>query len=126
MSQPDLVELKEQQYKDPRAKEDFARFHERTRTREPDFIYEVVRIVMSLIGWVFFRVRGYHPERVPADVARVLLQVLAEPPSDLPIPGGQTTFGQLEAAQAAGDLASLRAHGRRVARITPEQLEALE
>ena len=66
MSQPDLVELKEQQYKDPRAKEDFDRFHERTRTREPDFIYEVVRIVMSLIGWVFFRVRGYHPERVPA------------------------------------------------------------
>jgi 1-acyl-sn-glycerol-3-phosphate acyltransferase len=66
MSQPDLVELKEQQYKDPRSQESFDRFHERTRTHEPDFIYEVVRIVMSLIGWVFFRVRGYHPERVPA------------------------------------------------------------
>jgi 1-acyl-sn-glycerol-3-phosphate acyltransferase len=65
MSQPDLVELKEQQYKDPRSKEDFDRFHERTRTRQPDFIYEVVRIVMSLMGWVLFRVRGYHAERVP-------------------------------------------------------------
>src|SRR3954451_8798907 len=66
MSQPELVELKEQQYKDPRSKASFDHFHERTRTREPDFIYEVVRIVMSLIAWVFFRVRGYHPERVPA------------------------------------------------------------
>ena len=58
MSQPELVELKEQVYKDPRPKEHFDRFHERTRTHEPDFIYEVVRIVMSLIAWVFFRVRG--------------------------------------------------------------------
>ena len=66
MSQPDLVELKEQQYKDPRAKEDFDRFHERTRTREPDFIYEVVRILTSLMGWVFFRVSNTHAERVPA------------------------------------------------------------
>ena len=50
MSQPELVELKEQVYKDPRPKEHFDRFHERTRTREPDFMYEVVRILMSLIG----------------------------------------------------------------------------
>jgi 1-acyl-sn-glycerol-3-phosphate acyltransferase len=66
MSQPELVELKEQVYKDPRPKEHFDRFHERTRTREPDFVYELVRIVMSLIAWIFFRVRGRNPERVPA------------------------------------------------------------
>ena len=42
MSQPELAELKEQDYKDPRPKEHFDRFHERTRTREPDFVYEVV------------------------------------------------------------------------------------
>src|SRR3954465_3133694 len=67
MSQPpELVQLKEQQYKDPRPKEAFDRFHERTRLREPDFIYEVVRILMSLIAWVCFRLRGYNPERVPA------------------------------------------------------------
>ena len=66
MSQPELVELKEQVYKDPRPKEHFDRFHERTRTREPDFFYELTRIVMCLIAWVFFRVRGFHPERVPA------------------------------------------------------------
>src|SRR3954463_3933882 len=61
-----LVALKPQVYRDPRPKEHFDRFHERTRTREPDFVYELVRIVTSLIAWVFFRVRGYHPERVPA------------------------------------------------------------
>jgi 1-acyl-sn-glycerol-3-phosphate acyltransferase len=66
MTQPELVELKEQVYKDPRPKEHFDRFHERTRTRRPDFVYELVRIVMSLIAWIFFRVRGVHPERVPA------------------------------------------------------------
>ena len=44
MSQPELVELKEQVYKDPRPKEHFDRFHERTRTHRPNFVYEVVRI----------------------------------------------------------------------------------
>ena len=66
MGQPELVEIKEQQYKDPRPAEAFDRFHARTRTRQPDFAYEVVRIVMTLMAWVLFRVRGYHPERVPA------------------------------------------------------------
>jgi 1-acyl-sn-glycerol-3-phosphate acyltransferase len=66
MSQDELVELKEQQYKDSRSQDSFDRFHERTRTREPDFIYEVVRILMSLMAWIFFRARNEHPERVPA------------------------------------------------------------
>jgi hypothetical protein len=56
----------------------------------------------------------------------VFLQMVSEPRSDLPIPGKPITFGQLEAAQADGDLASLRGHGRRVTRITLDQLEALE
>ena len=66
MSQPELVEIKESQYKDPRPKEHFDQFHERTRTREPDVFYELVRILMSLMSWVFFRVSNTHPERVPA------------------------------------------------------------
>jgi 1-acyl-sn-glycerol-3-phosphate acyltransferase len=66
MGQDDLVELKETQYKDARPKEDFDRFHQRTRTREPDFIYEVVRILMCLMGWIFFRLSTTHTERVPA------------------------------------------------------------
>lgn len=55
----------------------------------------------------------------------VFLQVTGTPEADLPIPGRPYTFATLEAAQALGDLASLRAHGRRVARLTLEELEAL-
>jgi 1-acyl-sn-glycerol-3-phosphate acyltransferase len=72
MSQPELTQLKEQVYKDAREKERFDRFHARTRTHEPDLAYEVVRIVTSLIAWIFFRTRGVHPERVPAAGAVIL------------------------------------------------------
>ena len=66
MSQPELVEIKESVYKDPRPAEHFDRFHKRTRTHRPNFVYEVVRILMSLMAWIFFRARNEHPERVPA------------------------------------------------------------
>ncbi|HWK25057.1 MAG TPA: lysophospholipid acyltransferase family protein [Solirubrobacter sp.] len=62
----ELAELKEQVYKDPRPPEHFAPFHTRTRTHRPNVMYELVRIVMSLIAWVFFRAGHVHPERVPA------------------------------------------------------------
>ena len=66
MSQPELSELKEQVYKDSREGAEFDRFHQRTRTHRPNFVYEVVRILMSLMAWIFFRARNEHPERVPA------------------------------------------------------------
>ena len=67
-----LAQLKEQVYEDPRPKEAFDAYHERTRTRKPNFVYEVVRIAMSLIAWTFFRTRAYHPERVPVAGAVIL------------------------------------------------------
>ena len=57
--------MKAQVYKDPRPKEYFDRFHERSRTREPDWVYEVVRILTSLYAWTFFRARGIGAENVP-------------------------------------------------------------
>jgi transaldolase / glucose-6-phosphate isomerase len=42
--------------------------------------------------------------------------------ADVPIPGRPYTFGTLIDAQALGDLRSLRGRGRRVARVTLEQL----
>jgi glucose-6-phosphate isomerase len=49
---------------------------------------------------------------------------LAEPPKeDLPIPGQPYSFGTLVAAQATGDLESLRAHDRRVGRVRSADLE---
>src|SRR3954468_16373133 len=72
MAQPELSELRDQVYRDARSAEHFNRFHARTRTREPDMVYELTRILMSLMAWVFFRARGRHPERVPAVGAVIL------------------------------------------------------
>jgi 1-acyl-sn-glycerol-3-phosphate acyltransferase len=52
------VELKPQVYKDPRPKEYFDRFHERGRTREPDWVYDAVRMVTSLYAYAFLRTRA--------------------------------------------------------------------
>ena len=65
MTDPEFVSLKEQVYKDPRPASHFTRFHERSRTREPDWVYELVRIATTLYSWVFFRVRGIGAENVP-------------------------------------------------------------
>ena len=47
----------------------------------------------------------------------VFLQITASPTRDLAIPGRKITFGQVEAAQALGDMAVLEERGRRVMRI---------
>jgi 1-acyl-sn-glycerol-3-phosphate acyltransferase len=57
--------IKPQVYKDPRPAETFDRFHERTRTHRPDFVYEIVRVATTLYAWTVFRVRGIHAEKVP-------------------------------------------------------------
>ena len=44
-STPDLAPMKAQVYKDPRPKEYFDRFHERARTRDPDWVYTAVRLL---------------------------------------------------------------------------------
>jgi len=62
----DLTAIKAQVYKDPRPESHFARFHERSRTRDPDWVYEAVRIATTLYSWTFFRTRGISPENVPA------------------------------------------------------------
>jgi 1-acyl-sn-glycerol-3-phosphate acyltransferase len=64
-SPPDLTPIRAQVYKDPRPKEYFDRFHERSRTRDPDWVYEVVRMATSLYAWTFFRARGIDPVKVP-------------------------------------------------------------
>ncbi|MCC6381358.1 MAG: bifunctional transaldolase/phosoglucose isomerase [Dehalococcoidia bacterium] len=55
----------------------------------------------------------------------VFFQIVQDDVLDLPIPGREYTFGQLKRAQALGDLASLKAHGRRVARTTIGHLTEL-
>jgi 1-acyl-sn-glycerol-3-phosphate acyltransferase len=62
---PDLAPIKAQVYKDPRPKEHFDGFHHRSRTREPDWVYEATRLVTSLYAWTFFRARGVDAVKVP-------------------------------------------------------------
>jgi len=62
---PELAAIKEQVYRDPRPKEYFDRFHERSRTREPDFAYEGVRILTTIYALTFFRARCISSEKVP-------------------------------------------------------------
>src|SRR3954468_7062288 len=61
------MSLKEQVYKDPRPPEHFDRFHERTRSRRPDWVYELVRFVLTPYLLIVFRARTIDTDKVPAD-----------------------------------------------------------
>src|SRR5947208_6557208 len=65
MTPEDLAPMKEQVYKDPRPAEHFTPYHERTRGRDPDWVYEVVRVVTTLWGYIAFRARCIGAENVP-------------------------------------------------------------
>ena len=55
----------------------------------------------------------------------VCIQIVRDEDDDLAIPGRPAGFGELQRAQALGDLESLHALGRRVARVTLEELAEL-
>jgi 1-acyl-sn-glycerol-3-phosphate acyltransferase len=63
----ELASMREQVYTDPRPKEHFDRFHERARTREPDWAYELVRIVTSLYAYTLLRARSITPAFITAE-----------------------------------------------------------
>src|SRR3954454_17389962 len=65
MPPEDLAPMKQQVYKDPRPAEHFTPFHDRTRRRDPDFVYEVVRVLTTLWGYIAFRARCIRAENVP-------------------------------------------------------------
>ena len=62
-----LAPMRDQVYKDPRPAEHFDRFHERSRTREPNWVYDAVRVAATLYAWTMFRARGIATEKVPAE-----------------------------------------------------------
>lgn len=68
----ELAPMREQVYSDPRPKEYFDRFHERARTREPDWVYEMVRVLTSLYAYTFLRARPIAVENVPGSGAVIL------------------------------------------------------
>jgi len=60
-----LAAMADSALRDPRPAEYFDRFHERSRTREPDAAYEAVRILTMLWAFTFFRARSISSEKVP-------------------------------------------------------------
>jgi 1-acyl-sn-glycerol-3-phosphate acyltransferase len=65
VSDEQLAPMKEQVYTDPRPSTYFDRFHERARTREPDWVYEAVRSLTLMYSWSFFRARPISTDKVP-------------------------------------------------------------
>jgi 1-acyl-sn-glycerol-3-phosphate acyltransferase len=61
-----MADLKPQVYKDPRPAEDFERFHERARTKDPDWVYDAVRVITTLPSLSLYRLRAIGTENVPA------------------------------------------------------------
>jgi 1-acyl-sn-glycerol-3-phosphate acyltransferase len=61
----ELAPMREQVYTDPRPKEYFDRFHERARTREPDWCYELTRLLTSLYAYAGLRTRAISTDKVP-------------------------------------------------------------
>jgi len=68
----ELASMREQVYTDPRPKEHFDRFHKRSREREPDWVYELVRIVTSLYAMTFLRARSITVQNVPGKGAVIM------------------------------------------------------
>jgi len=68
----DLVPIREQVYGDPRPKECFDRFHRRSRTREPDWVYELARVSTSLYAYTFLRARAIDAGNIPGSGAVIL------------------------------------------------------
>jgi 1-acyl-sn-glycerol-3-phosphate acyltransferase len=60
-----MAEMKPQVYLDPRPAEYFARFHERARSRDPDWIYTLARLILTLPTILLFRTRGIGVDNVP-------------------------------------------------------------
>ena len=58
--------MKEQVYKDPRPAEYFTRFHERARTRRPDWVYELVRLLLVPYVAILYRGRCIDSQKVPS------------------------------------------------------------
>jgi 1-acyl-sn-glycerol-3-phosphate acyltransferase len=65
--------MKEQVYEDTRPAAYFTRFHQRARTKEPDFgIYGLIHLLMYCLGVPLYRIRAVGVENVP-DYGPVIL-----------------------------------------------------
>jgi 1-acyl-sn-glycerol-3-phosphate acyltransferase len=59
--------VKPQVYKDPRPAEHFTRFHDRVRRRPPDWVYKLVRVVLTPYLLLFYRSRVIDTDKIPTE-----------------------------------------------------------
>jgi 1-acyl-sn-glycerol-3-phosphate acyltransferase len=57
--------MKSQVYIDPRPADHFTKFHERTRTRRPDWVYRLARVVLTIPLLFIYRFRAIGVDNVP-------------------------------------------------------------
>jgi 1-acyl-sn-glycerol-3-phosphate acyltransferase len=60
-----MADIKPQVYKDPRPASYFTRFHERARSRGPDWVYDLARIILTPPTILIYRARAIGSEHVP-------------------------------------------------------------
>lgn len=63
----DLAKMKPQVYKDPRPAEYFDRFYERPARGRPDWVYELVRLVLTPYLLFVFRARCIDSDKIPVE-----------------------------------------------------------
>jgi len=62
----EVAKMRPQVYKDPRPEAYFTRFHERTRTREPDWVYPLVAFITKAHCRLLLRARSIGAHNLPA------------------------------------------------------------
>jgi 1-acyl-sn-glycerol-3-phosphate acyltransferase len=72
MNRDDLAPMKPQVYLDPRPAEYFDRFHQRARSREPDWVYTLIRILTYPYFRIVYRLHAEGVENVPAGAPTIL------------------------------------------------------
>lgn len=65
MTDEKLAPMKAQVYRDTRPEEYFAPYHERSQTKQPDWVYDAVRLCTGLYAYGFFRTRCISSDKVP-------------------------------------------------------------
>lgn len=61
-----MSELKPQRYLDERPPETFRKFHERARSTDPNWVYDLVRIITTPVSLAIYRTRAIEVDNVPA------------------------------------------------------------
>jgi 1-acyl-sn-glycerol-3-phosphate acyltransferase len=61
-----MSELKPQKYREERPAEQFQYVHDYSRTHEPNWVYELVRLITTWLGLIVYRTRAIKAENIPA------------------------------------------------------------